>query len=178
MRPDRATVLNSAPLVDLIVVLLRQYKRLLAERGIELTEAHIRDIAQQAADRAPLPPPAHDARAALVALVEESVAVLARWQLTYPQALKTTMNEMPGWETTSEFLEIANEKGNAEMRIASGAALVAALGDLRFADYLLATIDHDPAEIDAVVARRILLLLSGVDGAAADWRAQITAWLG
>lgn len=149
-------VLNHAPLDDLLAVLLRQYKRLLAERGVTLTEADIQRLAQRIVESKSPDEQAQAVRAVLIDLVEESIGVLARWNLTFEQALKTEMTDMPGWETTSEFLEIANEKANAELRIASGAALVAALGDLRYADVLRAAIAYDPNEVETVVARRIL----------------------
>ncbi len=151
-------MLNNAPLADLLVVLLRQYKRLLAARGVDLTEADIQAIVGRMVARA-----APDAReqaihATLVEMVEESLAVLARWNLSFAESLQTTMTDMPGWESTSEFLELANEKANAELRIASASVLVAALDDLRYADHLRAIVAHDPDEMEAVAARRVLAL--------------------
>lgn len=156
MRTDRAEALNNAPLDDLLIILLRQYKRLLAEHGIELTEAGIKHIAQGIMQRSDPDSHAIAVREVLIQFVTESEAVLGRWNLTFEQSLKTTMNEMPGWESTSDFLEVANEKANAELRIASASALIAALGDLRYSAYLQQTIEHDPDEFESVVARRIL----------------------
>lgn len=159
MRPDRIEILNSAPLEDLLTILLRQYKRLLGERGIELTEAQISRIAQGIASQTPPNPEALAVRDALIPLVAESEALLARWNLTFEQSLKTPMTDMPGWESTSDFLEIANEKANAELRIASASALIAALGDLRYIAYLRQAIAHDPDEIESVAARRVLQMI-------------------
>ena len=94
---------------------------------------------------------------ALVALVAESEGVLAGWSLTFEQALDTEMGDVPGWESTAEFLEIANEKANAELRISTGSILVAALGDARYAARLrfLASREDD---LDGVIARRVLVL--------------------
>jgi hypothetical protein len=156
MRFDRAEALNNAPLDDLLIILLRQYKRLLAERGIELTEAAIKHITEAVMQRSSLDSQAIAVRDALIEIVTESEGVLARWNLTFEQSLKTTMTDMPGWESTSDFLEIANEKANAELRIASASALIAALGDLRYSAYLHQAIDYDPDEFESVVARRIL----------------------
>jgi len=156
MRPNRLETLNNAPLEDLLIILLRQYKRLLAERGVELTEAQISQIAQDIATQKPVSALAIDVRDALIQFVAESEAVLARWNLTFEQSLQTTMTDMPGWESTSDFLEIANEKANAELRISSASALIAALGDLRYLPYLRQAIARDPEEIESVVARRIL----------------------
>lgn len=177
MRPDRAAVLAQAPLHDLLVVLLRQYKRLLSERDISLTEADIRMIASHIVERQPPDEREQAIRTVLAALVEESLAVLAAWGLTFEQSLATTMTDIPGWETTADFLEIANEKGNAELRIASASALAVALGVVGFAPHLRAVLLHDPDELEGMVARRVLLLVSGVDAGADDWLAQVQAWL-
>lgn len=157
---DRAAMLNNAPLADLLVVLLRQYKRLLAARGIDLTEADIQAIAGRMVARAAPDAREQAIRDALVEMVEESLAVLARWNLSFAESLQTTMTDMPGWESTSDFLELANEKANAELRIASASVLVAALGDLRYAGHLRAAVAHDPDEMEAVVARRVLELVN------------------
>ncbi len=157
MRSDRAEMLNNAPLDDLLIILLRQYKRLLAERGIELTETAMKHIAQSITQQLTPDSQAIAVRDRLIQIVAESEAVLANWNLTFEQSLKTTMTDMPGWESTSDFLEMANEKANAELRIASASALIAALGDLRYRAYLRQAIEHDPEEIESVVARRILL---------------------
>jgi hypothetical protein len=159
MRPDRIEILNSAPLEDLLTILLRQYKRLLGERGIELTEAQISRIAQGIVSQTSPNPEALAVRDALIPLVAESEALLARWNLTFEQSLKTPMTDMPGWESTSDFLEIANEKANAELRIASASTLIAALGDLRYIAYLRQAIAHDPDEIESVAARRVLQMI-------------------
>lgn len=177
MRPDRAQILNNAPLEDLILIILKQYRRLLAERGIELTEANLKVLSADIAAQKPADAQAAAIRETLITLVNESERVLAHWNLTFAQSLQTEMADVPGWETTAEFLEIANEKSNAELRISSASALAAALGDLRFAPYLLHMIAHDPDEMDAVVARRVLLLLSGVEEHARDWLAQVQRWL-
>lgn len=152
MRPNRVNTLTNAPTDELLTILLRQYKRLLAERGVTLTETDIHRIAQQEH----LDEQAQAVRKILIDLIEESKGVLMRWNLTFEQSINTEMADIPGWESTSDFLEIANEKSNAELRIASGAALVAALGDLRYADVLRAAINHDPNEIETVIAQRIL----------------------
>ncbi|MBZ0304013.1 MAG: hypothetical protein K8J31_30015 [Anaerolineae bacterium] len=177
MRLDRTQVLEQAPLPELLTILLRQYKRLLAERGLDFTEDDLQALARQMAEGAPLPESAESLRQILVDLVTESEQVLARWNLTFGESLRTEMTDLPGWETTSEFLELANEKGNAELRIASAAVLVAALGDVRFADHLLAAIDHDPDEIETVVARRVLSQRSGITGHSPDWSQKMRAWL-
>ena len=172
---NREQALDDAPLSDLLVILLRQYKRLLADRGIELTDAGIQTLAHQMAEGAPPDEPA--IRAALIDMVEESVAVLARRDMTFVQALQTDMADVPGWSTTSEFLEIANEKGNAELRIASASVLLAALSDLRYADYLLAAIAHEPHEIETAAGRQVLSHAAGIVPNARNWANLIREWL-
>ncbi|MFN8449948.1 MAG: hypothetical protein U0521_15520 [Anaerolineae bacterium] len=49
-------------------------------------------------------------RRALADLIAESEQVLAGWNLTFRQSLDTEIDAIPGWTSTAEFLEIANEK--------------------------------------------------------------------
>lgn len=177
VRPDRASLAHTAPLEDLLTLLLRQYKRPLETYRVTLTNTEAQALAAALAQRQTDAPKADAVRAALVALVQESVAVLARWGLTFQQSLKTGMDTMPGWETTAEFLEIANEKSNAEIRIATGATLLAALGDLRYGDDVLYLATHDEHDVDSVAARRVLLFLAELDPDVPDWTAQARAWL-
>lgn len=177
VRPNRTNLAQTAPLDELLSIVLRQFKRPLAALDVELTSADFQAIAIAIANRQPPDVKAVAVRDALVLLVKESQAVLAGWNLTFQQSLATDMNAMPGWETTAEFLEIANEKSNAEIHIASGAGLVAALGDLRYGADVLYMASHDEGEIENVLARRVLLFLSGVDHNAPDWAAQVATWL-
>lgn len=177
MLPNRAAPLYTAPLADLLVVLLRQLKRIFADQGIHLSDAEIyalaHDVVQKQASAAQTQP----VQAALLKIIAESEAVLERWNLTFIQSLGTAMDAIPGWETTSDFLEIANAKVNAELRISTAAALLVALGDYRYGAYLLAAFDHASQEPEGIIARRVLLFASGVDGDAADWRVQLMAWI-
>lgn len=177
MSLDRAQSLDDAPFERLLTLLLRQFRRPLASENVTLSEADIANIVQAIINRSPLDDTARTVQAALVKLIGESEWVLGRWNLNFAQSLKTGMDAIPGWETTADFLEIANEKSNAEIRIAAGSALLAALGDLRFAPYLLQVIDHDPIEPDAIIARRVLSFQSGVDSREADWLVQVKNWL-
>lgn len=177
VRPDRAHLAQTAPLEDLLSLLLRQYKRPLETQGVSLSNADAQTLANDILQQNPPSAQAEAVRTALAALVEESLGVLASWNLTFEQSLETDMDAMPGWETTAEFLEVANEKSNAEIRIAAGATLLAALGDLCLSNavYYLAT--HDSEDVDSVIARRVLLFCSNVDPAAPDWPAQVRDWL-
>jgi hypothetical protein len=177
MLPDHSAPLYAAPLSDLLVMLLRQFKRLLAEKGVEMDDAAMKVMAQAACDRVYSGDNIPAVRVVLAALITESESVLARWNLTFPQALVTPMDAIPGWESTSDFLEIANEKSNAELRIAAGGTLLAALNDYRCTPSLLAAIDHAPDEVETIIARRVLLFASGVEGDAPDWRARLGEWV-
>lgn len=177
MHTNRTQQLENAPLDELLAILLRQFKGLLATAEIDLTENEIRSLAHTMAEGEPLPDKANAMREALIAMVEESLTVLQQWDFTFEQSLRADMNAIPGWETTAEFIEIANEKGNAELRISAGATLLLALGDLRYANHALAAIAINPAELETVAARRILSRLSAVADDADDWLTQVEAWL-
>jgi hypothetical protein len=177
--PNPVANLKAAPFAEVIRLLLGQFRRLLAERDLTLTPAEITTIAAQLAGGGEVDDAMKTLRDRMIAIVAESEAVLAGWHLSFAESLKTGMEAMPGWETTAEFLEIANTKSNAELRISAGAALVTALGDGRYAPYLLDLIEHDPDEedVDAVIARRVLLFASGVDDQAGNWREQVRVWV-
>jgi hypothetical protein len=177
VRPDRASLASSAPLDELLTLYLRQLKRPLAAQGVPLNDADIHDIVRGIVSRTPPNAQAEAVRAALVALVTESEGVLAQWNLSFEQALDTGMDAIPGWESTAEFLDIANEKSNAEIRIAAGAVLVSALGDLRYAPHLLALAARKDDDVDNAVARRVLQFLSGTDAKVPNWLDQAREWL-
>jgi hypothetical protein len=116
-------------------------------------------VAQATAARQPAPTQTQAIQIAMREIVDESIAVLRGWNLTYAQSLATPMDAMPGWETTADFLMLANEKGNAELRISSGSALLAGLGDSAYTPYLRDCMQHgahDPEDVDAVIAQRVL----------------------
>lgn len=176
-RPDRASLALTAPLVDVLALLLRQFRRPLAAHDVVLSDADAGRLAEAIVAGAASGDKAAEVRTVLVALVGESERVLRGWGLSFEQAMDTGMDRMPGWHTTAEFLDMANEKSNAEIRIAVGAALVAALGDLRYASYLLFLARRPGADVDAAVARRVLAHLSGVPLDAPDWEPRVRAWL-
>lgn len=183
MIPDRAENASHWEFDTLISILIRQFKRLLADQGVALNEDMIRQIGQDIAQHHPLNEQAIAIRDALPALIQDSVDVLAGWDLTFAQSLKTEMTDMPGWETTADFLDVANEKINAEVRISAGASLLTALGDRRYAGFLLQAIEHDlqttgRLDVDAVIARRTLLYAAGIAEDDATWLEQARAWVG
>ena len=176
--PDPLSAYRSAPLADLLAILLRQYRRPLAGRGIDLSDSQAEALARAMADRADLGSRGAAIRAALADLVAESDAVLARWNLTFEQSLDTEMADIPGWQSTAEFLDIANQKANAELRISTGAALLLALGDPRYAPQLLFLVTRGETDLDAVIARRVLEFASGLDASDPDGLERLRAWVG
>ncbi len=178
--PNPTEPLRNAPLVDIVLLLLRQFKRLLVQAEIDLTTDDMTAIGQAAAALQPLPEKTNAIKLVMVGLVNDSLDMLqTRFQRSFAASLATDMNTLGGWETTAEFLEIAEVKSNAELRISAGAALLALLGDARFADCLLSVIDHDAGanDADALFARRALAHLTQIPHDTPDWLAQVQAWL-
>jgi hypothetical protein len=89
------------------------------------------------------------------------------------------MSDISGWQTTAEFLEIANHKNNAELRISAGTSLMVFLGDVRLAAYLFTVIHNDNGldDVDAMIAKRALSHYTRVAVDAADWEAKVRAAL-
>ena len=155
--PSRQSAFETAPMTDLVDILLRQFRRPLANFNIELTAEHIQAIARDVAEKRDLSEKASEVRDGLVRVVQESESLLATWNLTFQQSLQTEMGAMPGWETTEEFLALANEKSNAELRIAGGSALVLLLGDDQFTPYLQFLVDNPTLDdVSAIMAKRVL----------------------
>jgi hypothetical protein len=155
--PSRQSAFANAPMSDLIDILLRQFKRPLANYAIQLSTQDVDAIAAAVAARKPLSERSIQVRDGLIRVIAESERLLAGWNLTFEKSLQTEMADMPGWESTAEFLELANEKSNAELRIAAGSALVLALGDDRYRAYLRFLVDNPHLDdVSAVMARRIL----------------------
>lgn len=174
---DRAQTFANAPIEDLLSVLLRQLKRPLATQGFKLTDAEANRMASERV-AGKVPQRSIELVAALETIVEESEAVLAGFGLTFQTSFDADMSTLGGWETTAEFLDVANEKGNAELRITLGAALdMAFVGDDRYAPYLLflAAGDH---EDETVIAKRILAFVTDIPvDNNPNWLNQVRAWL-
>ncbi len=181
MIPDRAANVEDWDFDKLVVILLRQFKRLMAERGLELSDADLQQIGQQAADYALDDPRIPQITAVLNTIVQESMALLRTWGLSFAQSLRTEMTDLE-WETTADFLEIANEKINAEIRISAGSALMVCLGDAQTAPYLIEAIEYDlntegRLDVDAVIARRALLHHVHVGADDPDWLVKARSWV-
>ena len=180
MLPNRTSALENAPLKDLLAIVLRQFKRPLKAGGIDLTDADIERLVESAVERGERNERMGAVSAALLDLVTESEAVLGKWNLSFRESIDTLMEAIPGWASTVEFLEIATEKANAELRISAGSALLAAFGDLSRADHLLVLTKKSrqpaSADLDTVLARRVLLFAAGIDAKDPLWWDKLQAW--
>lgn len=172
MPPSEAAGLLDAPIDDLIVLLVKQFARLLAEGGVPLSTENIAQIAAAAADHQPLPSDGTALRETLATLVTDSERELRdRFGLTFAQSLLQDMNGIGGWETTAEFLELANYKSNAELRISAASALLLMLGDARFSAHALSVIAEDAQrlDVDACFACRGLCHFTRTDPHDSHW---------
>lgn len=179
MIKNRAQNVWNWTIEELTLILLRQFKRLLAERGADLTDAEMKSLANRAASRAVT----NDDSAVVAALrqiVAESEDVIAGWGKSFAESLATGMEDMAGWDSTADFLSLANEKVNAEVRISAGTSLLALLGDRIYAGRALDTVRHgigDPEDVDAVIALKALAFAAGIDPRAADRLTVLDAWI-
>jgi len=123
-----------------------------------LTDTEASEIAARIVAKSPLTERDLAIRAVLVVLVSESEAVLAGYSLTFAESLAAAMTDIPGWETTADFLALAEIKTNAELRISTGSALVTALGDARFGAHLKTLVARAEPDLDTVIAARVLAL--------------------
>lgn len=159
-----------APIGELVVLLCKQFYRLLLERHITLTTHDMQALAQSV--RPAQIVGTRDLHDALWAMVGESVQELeARFGLSFAQSLARSMDAIGGWETTAEFLELANHKSNAELRIASASSLLAFLGNAVGVAYLLAIVAADAGveDVEAMIARRALCHVYAVDTHDGAW---------
>lgn len=178
MIPDRAGNVAGWTIAELTLILLRQFKKLLK---VELTDATMRELADAVEARQPLPEPGEAVRDNLSPLIQESVDLLDGWDLTFAQALQADMNTLDHlWTTTADFLDLANHKGNAEIRISAGSSLHTLLGGEAYITYLLQAVEHDlktqgTLDVDAMIARRALLYAANIADDADDWLQQVRA---
>src|ERR1041384_7864585 len=101
--------LKKLPLATLIADLLKQINKptLLGARDLRLSKDEIDMIAEKLEANETL-------RDAIFDIMQESLAELKeRFGFGYAESLQTQdMNAIGGWETTAEFLELANTKSN------------------------------------------------------------------
>lgn len=176
-----AEQLKTVPLSILVPDLLKQFNKptLLGQRGVNLTKIEIDAMGEALAKGHDLPKNIADINTGLGDIVQESVTLLQeKFSLTVEQALKTSnISDVAEWETTADFLEIANEKSNAELRISAGCSLMAFLGDVSLAEHLLTVIEVDAGanDVDAMIAKRALSHFAQIDIDSEGWLETIKA---
>lgn len=179
--PNPAYQLLHAPFADIIKILLPQFRRLLEQRDIQLTQADIETLSNSITEKT-IPADYEVLKEAFRDIVQESIAELQnRFNLNFAESLHASMKQLVDWEktTTANFLEVANHKNNAELRISAGSSLLVAWGDLQYADYLLTVIEADgnADDVDAVIAKRVLAHVSDISLDQKDWLQAIHNWL-
>lgn len=179
MTPDNPVdSLRTLPLEMISADLLKQFNKptLLGKHNLTYSKQGIDEIAAQIS--AKVTPADYDALcAALLALIAESEAELqTRFGMDFAHSLATQdLSAIGGWETTSEFLEIANHKSNAELRISAASTLLLLLGDIRPAPHLFTVLAADGGldDVDALLAKRALAHHTGIALDSPDWEAQV-----
>jgi hypothetical protein len=154
MPSDTGHTFESAPYEELFTVLLRQFKRPLKTYNVELSDDDSAAIARGIVSGKP-DPRAQSTLNGLINVVAESEEILNQWGLSFQKSLDVKMDNLNTWESTAEFLELATEKSNAELRISAASALVMVLGDPRYMAYLVHLAEGDYGD-ETVIARRTL----------------------
>lgn len=171
--------LKTLPLTILVADLLKQFNKptLFIQRGVNLTKAEMDAIATALEKQQALPEKVASINDALADIIGESLTLLDnKFGLSFEQSLRTLdISDVAEWETTSDFLEIANEKSNAELRISAGVSLMVFLKDVRLVAHLLTVIRVDDGinDVDAMIAKRAISHYTGVDMDATDWLVQV-----
>ncbi|MEO1288352.1 MAG: hypothetical protein AAFV93_11330 [Chloroflexota bacterium] len=179
MMTNPAEQLKTVPLTILLPDLLRQFNKptLLGQRGVTLTKTQMDAIAQAIQNKQSLPDDTQAIIPAMQAIVHESITLLdEKFSLSFRHALQTTdISQVAKWETTADFLEIANVKSNAELRISAGTSILVFLGDATLADHLLTVIEVDAGanDVDAMIAKRALSTYAEIDIDTEDWLSKI-----
>jgi hypothetical protein len=90
------------------------------------------------------------------------------------------MGDLPGWESTADFLALAEQKANAELRISAGSALLVLLDERWFGAHLASVLDRaaetGQPDLDTVIAERALQAASGADPSDPEWRRTAETW--
>lgn len=153
-----AAHLSTAPLDELISILFQQFKKPFVEHNLDTSPEVLQRIIEAATEHQSLPET--DAmRALLHKIIHESEDTLRNdFGFTFAESLGKTMNDVTGWESTADFIEKANIKSTAELRISTASLLLAFMGDTSFVPHIR-TILQDDAEaedVDGVLAKRAL----------------------
>ena len=173
-----ASQLQEQPIADILRILLLQFQNLFSEHGLETPNSDIPTLARVIADGQVATPQFDQMRAILKQLISASEKLLQeKWGWSFAESFTTP--QIPHWETTAELVEFANEKNNAELRISAGSSLLVALGEKDSAIYLLTVIEHDGGvnDADAVIAKRVLQHISGIDTRTQAGIDQLKEWL-
>ncbi|MGB1285153.1 MAG: hypothetical protein ACPG7F_01360 [Aggregatilineales bacterium] len=178
--PNPAEKLYHAPLSDLAVLLLKQFARLLTDRDIPLKIPEMTAIGMAIEADNTLPEKSLQLITVLETLIHESEKELqTRFEMTFAASLATDMDAIDNWESTGEFIELANYKSNAELRISAAATLLTLFGVYTHTHHLLTVIaaDNGIDDVDAVLAKRALTHASGIDIRTQDELVLIHGWL-
>ncbi len=171
--------LAQAPLQEILHLLFRQLDGALTGRGQSLGASPSRDlIAALAAGETP--ESVKVLAAALISIVEDNLKTLRdRLSVDFAGSLAADITQVADWQSTADFLSIANEKAGAEQVIMIASALLVACGKSQYASYLIEVIEDDAGalDVDAVIARRILLHVGAIDSVNKDAPSQARAWL-
>lgn len=164
--PSRAQTFATAPMQDILYVVLRQLRRPLASKGVDISDAEAQSLAAARIAGEALARP--ELITALLAVIEESEAVLAALGLTYVKSLDTDMATLGGWETTADFIDLAERKSNAELRITLAAGMALAYGqEQRYLPYLMHTAKGDYGD-ESSIAFRCICFAAGVESTQSD----------
>ncbi|MCY4072669.1 MAG: hypothetical protein OXG60_15350 [Chloroflexi bacterium] len=179
MSSETLKELAQAPLQEILHLLLRQLDGALTGRDPSLGTHPSRDLIA-ALEAGETPENVKDLAAVLMALVEDNLKILRhRLSVDFAGSLAADITQLTGWESTADFLSIADEKAQAEQAIVIASALLLACGRSEYASYLIEVIEDDAGalDVDAVIARRMLLHVGAIDSADADAPSQARAWL-
>ena len=179
MSSQKLDRLANAPLAEILQLLLRQLDDALTHRDDSLATSDSRHLLS-ALEEAEPSDRLNDLVAVLIRLIEDGLKTLRdRLSVDFAASLAADITQLAAWESTADLLSIANDKAIAEHEIVVASALLVACGRSEYAAYLIDVIEDDAGlkDVDAVIARRILLHVGAIDGSDADMLWQARAWL-
>lgn len=153
-----AAHLSTAPLAELISLLFQQFNKPFVEHNIDTSPDALHRLTEAAAAHQSLPE-METIRSVLHTIIRESEATLRdEFGFTFADSLGKTMNDVTGWTSTAEFIDKANTKSTAELRISTSSLLLAFLGDATFVPHLRTVLadDAEAEDVDGVLALRAL----------------------
>lgn len=179
MSSDNLDRLAKAPFDEILHLLLGQLDNALTGRDPSLGANPSSDLIA-ALEAGETPESVKDLAAALIRIVEDNIKTLReRFSVDFASSLAADITQVAAWESTADFLSIANEKAGAEQAIVIASALLVACGKSEYASYLIDAIEADAGalDVDAVIARRILRHVGAIDSVNTDAPSQAGAWL-